>query len=121
MALKRRGDGSMVRAGDMTIEVYIKQPTLTEDGQGGRTGTPATVATVWANVIPLAASRALAYGMVMNNKPHEVDMRWEEDAYTLDEDTTLVEVVSGRILHVHSVIDVDRKAERAKLVCTEKK
>ena len=121
MALRKRGDGSRVRAGDMSIQVYVKQQTLTEDGQGGRTGAMSTVATVWANIIPLAASRAMSYGMVMTSKPHDVDMRWEANKYTLDEDTVLVEVVSGRTLYIHSVIDVDREAERAKLVCIEKK
>ena len=111
----------MVRSGDMDLQVYIKQNTLTEDNQGGRTGSPSTVATVWANIIPLSANRALSYGIVMTNRPAEVDLRWEDDAYTLTEDDYLEEVVSGRKHYIHSVINVDRRSERAKLVTVEKK
>ena len=49
----------------MTREVYIKQQVLTEDGQGGRTGVLTEVARAWANIIPLPASRALSFGMVL--------------------------------------------------------
>ena len=124
MALTRRGDGTRVRSGDMTHQVRIKQYTFDEDGQGGRIKTsasPITVGTAWANIIPLAASRALAYGMLMTNHPHEVDMRWEADKYTLDEDTTLVVVEGGQVLYVHSVLNADLRNERAKILCTEKK
>lgn len=121
MALTKRGDGSRVRAGDMTRELYVKQATTTSDSQGGRTGVRASTGTAWANVIPLPASRALAYGMVLTDKPHEVDMWWEDEAYTLDEDTILEDVVSGQILYVQSVINADLEHYRAKLVCKEKK
>lgn len=121
MALTRRGDGSRVRSGDMTHEISIKQQTLTGDGQGGRTGVLAEVGKAWANIIPLAASRALSYGMVMNNKPHELDMRYEADKYTIDEDTVLEVVEGGQVLYVHSVLNADLKYQRAKILCTEKK
>ena len=121
MALKRRGDGSRVRAGDMTRELIIKQQVLTDDGQGGSTGVLTEMARAWANVIPLPASKAISYGMVLIDKPHEVDMWWEEDAYTLDENTILEDVESGQILYVQSVINADMEHYRAKLVCKEKK
>lgn len=105
----------------MDHQVQIKQSTYTEDSQGGRTGNVSTVATVWANIMPLAASRALGYGMVMNNKPHEVDMRYEAGLYTLDEDSYLVVVETGQTLYIHSFINVDMKYERAKLLCQEKR
>jgi head-tail adaptor len=121
MALRRRGDGSRVRPGDMTREFILKQHTLTEDGQGGRTGAMAEVARIWANVIPLTATRALSYGMVMNSRPHELDAHWEEDAYTLTEDSILEDVVSGQVLYIHSVLDADLEHYRAKILCTEKR
>lgn len=105
----------------MTREYDLKNPTLTDDNQGGRTAVHAVVGTVWANVIPLPAARALSYGMVMNNRPHELDMHWEEDAYTLDEDSILVDKISGQVLYVHSVLNADMESYRAKVLCTEKR
>jgi len=73
MALKRRGEGEYVRAGDMRTEVTIQQLTQASDGQGGRTGTSADIKTTWANLMPLSASRALAYGIPMTNRPYDID------------------------------------------------
>ena len=77
--------------------------------------------TTWANLIPLSANRALAYGISFNNRPYEVDMRWNDEDYTLDEDSYLELVTTGQKLYIHSVINVDFIFKKAKLVCTEKK
>jgi len=122
MALKKRGEGLTVRTGDMDHQVQIKRGTLTGDGQGGRTASAnPTIVTVWANLMPITASRAQAYGMTMNNKPHEIDMRWEQDAYELTENDTLVVVATSQVLYVHSVLNVDKKYERMKVLAVEKK
>lgn len=111
----------MVRCGDMQHQVHIQQGTPTGDGQGGRTSDYATVATVWANLMPITANRVQAFGVTMNNKPHEVDMRWENEAYTVTEDDKLEVVETGQVLYVHSVLNVDKRYERMKLVAVEKR
>lgn len=121
MALKRRGDGRTVRAGDMNHQVRIIQSTQASDSQGGRTGTPSTVAIVWTNIIPIAASRAQAYGLTMTNKPQEIDMRYEDDAFVLTEDDVLEVVETGQTLYVHSVLNADKEYKRYKIVAVEKK
>ena len=121
MALKQRGDGTRVRAGDMDHQLNIQQPTQVTDGQGGRTGTFSTVDTVWGNLIPLTANRAQAYGITMNDKPHEIDLRWESEKYTITEDDRLQIVETGQILYVHSVLNVDKRYERMKILAMEKR
>lgn len=111
----------VVRSGDMDHQVQIQQATYTSDGQGGRTAVYATVATVWANLMPITANRAQAYGMSMNDKPHEIDMRWEADKYELTEDDYLVVVATSQVLYVHSVLNVDKRYERMKVLAVEKK
>lgn len=111
----------MVRAGDMDHQVEIKQATQTSDGQGGRTSVFATVATVWANLIPLPAGRTQAYGLTMNDKPHEIDLRWENTAYQVSEDDQLEVVETGQLLYVHSVLNVDKRYERMKILAVEKR
>jgi hypothetical protein len=79
------------------------------------------VATVWANLMPITASRAQVYGLTMNNKPHEIDMRWESTKYELTEDDKLVVVATSQVLYVHSVLNVDKKYERMKVLAVEKR
>jgi SPP1 family predicted phage head-tail adaptor len=121
MALRRRGDGQTVRAGDMSRQVRIKKYTQSSDGQGGRTGTASTVATVWANIIPVAANRVQAYGLTMTNKPYEIDMRYNDTDFTVDEDDVLEVVETGQVLYVHSAINADVRNERYKVLAIEKK
>lgn len=110
----------MVRCGDMDHQIKVHQGTSTDDGQGGRTTVYASVATVWGNIIPLSVGRAQSLGMTVNNKPHEIDLRWESGLYTLTEDDKLEVVETGQILYVHSVINTDKRYERAKVVAVEK-
>lgn len=121
MVLKRRGSGEHIRVGDMTHQVRIRKATQASDSQGGRTGTPTVLATVWANINPIAAARAQAYGMTMNNQPMELDMVYDNFDWTLDEDDTLEVVETGQILYVHSVVNVDMANKRLKLLTTEKR
>ncbi len=122
MALRKRGEGEFVRSGDMDHQVQIKRGTLTDDSQGGRIASAnPVIATVWANLMPITANRAQAYGMSMNDKPHEIDMRWEQDAYELTENDTLVVVETSQVLYVHSVLNVDKRYERMKVLAVEKK
>ncbi|KKL66823.1 hypothetical protein LCGC14_2141130 [marine sediment metagenome] len=121
MALRKRGEGEYVRSGDMDHQVQIFQATKTGDGQGGRTSDYAAVATVWANLMPITASRAQVFGLTMNDKPHEIDMRWETDKYELTEDDYLVVVATSQRLYVHSVLNVDKRYERMKVLAVEKK
>jgi head-tail adaptor len=123
MALRKRGDGQSVRAGDMDHQVRIKRITQSSDSQGGRTsdGSPVTVATVWANLMPITASRALSYGIPMTNKPHEIDMRYEETDFVITEDDYLEVIATSQVLYVHSVLNVDKRYERTKILAVEKK
>ena len=120
MALKQRGTGQHIRVGDMTHQVDITTKTMTDDGQGGRTSSAATTVRVWANLIPINAGRAQAFGLTMNNKPHEIDMLWYA-SYVPDENDKLVVVETSQVLYVHSVINVDKKYQRCKVMAVEKK
>jgi len=121
MALKRRGDTRRLRSGDLDHQVRIKRMSQTTDGQGGRIGTESTIATIWAKLEPLNASRSLAYGMTLNNRPYQVMVQYEEDAYTLDEDCWLELVASGQKLYIHSVINTDMRYRQMEILATEKR
>lgn len=120
MALRQRGDQSRIRAGDLNIRVYVKRDTQTTDNQGGRTGTPATLDTVWASIEPTGATRAQAHGITMVQRPSDVIVRYNSDI-TLDEDCYLEEVVSGRVHYIQEVNEVNRRKRIMKLIVTEKK
>ena len=120
MALKRRGTGDHIRVGDMTHQVDITTKTLADDGQGGTISSGTTTVRVWANLIPINASRAQQFGMTMNNKPHEIDMLWFA-SYVPDENDKLVVVETSQTLYVHSVINVDKKYFKCKVLAVEKK
>jgi len=105
----------------MRWRLSLKAPGSTSDGQGGKlAGTLTEVAKIWGNVIPLSVNRALAFGITMVNKPQEIDMRLE-DGITITEDHVLEIVDTGQILYVHSVIDVDKRQNRYRVVTVEKR
>ena len=120
MALKQRGQGQHVRVGDMTHQVDITTKTLADDSQGGRISSGTTTVRVWANLIPINAGRAQQFGLTMNNKPHEIDMLWYED-YVPDENDKLTVVETSQVLYVHSVLNVDKKYFRCKVMAVEKR
>jgi len=105
----------------MDHQVNIQQlSTLTGDGQGGRTGSHATVATVWAAIIPLSVSKSLSYGIPLKNKAYEISMAYDPDV-TLTEDDILEVVETGQVLYIDSVIDVDKKYNQWKVLATQKR
>ena len=104
----------------MTHQVDITTKTLTDDDQGGRIASGTSTVRVWANLNPISANRAQAYGLTMNNKPHEIDMLWYED-YVPTEDDKLVVVETSQVLYVHSVINVDKRYYRCKVMAVEKR
>lgn len=66
-----------MRIGDLKERVEIQQPSTTADGQGGRSTTWATLATVWAAVQMMSAREAIeaaaigaqqAYQLVIRNR-----------------------------------------------------
>lgn len=65
----------MARLGKMRHRVEIQTETLAADGGGGGASTWATVATVWAEVIPLSGMEALRAMQLNNPVTHEVRMR----------------------------------------------
>ena len=120
MALRRRGAGQSVRPGDMTHQLEIYTASQVSDGQGGRMPTWSKSATVWANINPIAASRAQSYGLTMNNKPHEIDLYWF-DSYVPNEDDKMIVAETSQVLYVHSVINVDKEYYRCKILAIEKR
>lgn len=120
MALKQRGTGMYPRVGDMTHQIDITTKTLADDSQGGRISSGTTTVRVWANLMPVNASRAQQFGMTMTSKPHEIDLLWYE-GYVPTEDDKLVVVETSQVLYVHSVINVDKKYHRCKVMAVEKK
>ena len=105
----------------MRHQVLIKQATNTADGHGGRTAVWAEVAKGWANIKPVSVTRALSYGLTLTNKAYELDMVYENTAYTLDEDTVLEIRDTGQTLYIQSVLDTDLRNYRYTILATEKK
>ena len=104
----------------MTHQLVITTKTLADDGQGGMTSSGTTSKTVWGNPIPINAARAQAYGLTLNNKPHEIDMWWFAD-WVPTEDDKLVVKETSQTLYVHSVLNVDKKYQRCKVMAIEKR
>ena len=121
MALKQRGQGQYVMAGDMDHQLEIETLSYTDDGKGGRVsdGSPTTVK-AWGNLMPINAARAQSFGITMTSKPHEIDMRYAA-GYIPEEGDKITVVETSQVLYVHSVVNTDMRYERVKVMATEKK
>ena len=108
-----------VDIGQMNQTLIIKSVNPTTDSGGGMTeGTPTTVATIWANIIPLTGSRALEFAQITNGKPYDITINYPIGDFTIDETNILT--FDSRTLTIHSVVQIDESLKQYKIIAYEK-
>lgn len=68
----------MTTAGSLNKRVQVMTMTDARDELGGRSNTPALVATLWARVTPTGGSAAYATGRMESSRTHLVTFRMTE-------------------------------------------
>lgn len=100
--------------GGLRRRAVLEQPLDVPDEIGGllRTWTP--VATVWAQVLPLAGVERREGGREETAITHRVLIRWRPDVTGASR-----LVVEGRVLAVHAAVDHDPQRRFMMLQCQE--
>jgi SPP1 family predicted phage head-tail adaptor len=72
----------MTAPGDLRDRIVLEQAVETPDGAGGATRTYATVATLWAALVPIAARGEVDADSLAANVTHRIVMRFRSDMTT---------------------------------------
>jgi SPP1 family predicted phage head-tail adaptor len=100
----------MLRAGDLREHVTIQQKTNTANGQGGRTSTWSTLATVFAKVEAVDGAETIAAGGVTALQRYRVTIRYRADVGPTNRISWTPYLSStARTLEVHSAPPPNRE------------
>ena len=107
-------EGFRLRAGKYCHQVYLQAPAKTYDAEGQEVITWTTVATVWAEVVPLTGKEYFAAKAVNSELTHRVTIRYRRNVKT-----TWRVLYGTRVLEIMSVADVEEKHVELELLCKE--
>ncbi|WP_310474099.1 phage head closure protein [Sandarakinorhabdus sp.] len=99
-------------AGRLRNRVVIEAPAHTPDGAAGRRTAWRRVASVAAEVLPLAGNDALEDLVVRTAQAYRVTIRWRAGI-----DTRHRLVWNGLALKINSAVDPDQRRERLQMAC----
>jgi len=102
----------------MREAVTIQALNPTTDNQGGMTeGTPTTVASMWAKVSPMTASRTLAEFQLTGSQGYEITINYRSDV-TINQRNILT--WNSKTLQIHSVRMQDENRKQFIILAYEK-
>jgi SPP1 family predicted phage head-tail adaptor len=94
----------MLTAGALRDRVTVQQKSTTADGQGGRSTTWATLATVFAQVLAMSARERLAQASIGALQAYTVIVRYRADITpAMRISWTPYRATSAKTLEIHSV------------------
>lgn len=99
-------------AGRLRNRVVIEAPAHTPDGAAGRRTAWRRVATVAAEVVPLAGNEGLDDDVVRAVQGLRITIRWRPGI-----DTKHRLLWNGQPLKINSVVDPDQRRQRLQIVC----
>lgn len=110
----------MVSIGQLSERLTIQQKTTTDDGQGGRAKSWATLATVWGSVVPVSMGEKLQAAAIGAVLAYKVTLRYRADV------TPQMRVLwtpflsqTTKTLEIHGVQPMDGERSRLSLDCSE--
>lgn len=106
--------GSRPRAGKYRHQVYLQAPAKTFDTEGQEVVTWTTVATVWAEIVPLTGREYFQAKAVNAEIADRVTLRYRRGIKT-----TWRLLYGVRALEIISVADVEEKHIELELLCKE--
>lgn len=99
-------------AGRLRNRVVIEAPAHTPDGAAGRRTAWRRVASVAAEVLPLAGNDGLEDGVVRAAQAYRITIRWRAGL-----DTRHRLIWNGQPLKINSMVDPDQLRQRLVLAC----
>jgi SPP1 family predicted phage head-tail adaptor len=104
-----------IRAGALRHQIALQAKTRTSDGQGGHTFAWATIATVWARVVPSQLSGDSAEAdQTVSRRAYEITIRRRAGV------TSALRVLRGsQVLEITAVLPSDDTPDALTLECRE--
>lgn len=102
-----------MRVGKMRNKVVLTTHTPVSDGAGGWTSSNATLATVWADMLPMGADKILRYGMTIEQQAFELILHWP---FSTDIDSKKAITVDGVGYRIKSVMPLSNMKDGVKLI-----
>ena len=103
-----------VRSGKLRHKIAIQQITVTQDANGDTTKTWATVASPWANVVPVSGREYFNAKQHTSEISHTVEIRYDASI------TPKMRVLhNSRYFDIESVINEDERDKQTTLMCRE--
>jgi len=101
-------------AGRLNRRVTIKSRTETSDSQGGYTTTWSTLASVWAEIVPISAREAFHRQGLQPGTTHRFKIRYRSDV-----DTTQQIYLGDRVFYIRGIQNLDERDRWLQLLCEE--
>jgi SPP1 family predicted phage head-tail adaptor len=106
--------GGPLRAGNLRHLITIRRQSLVDDGLGGQTREPQTVATVRAMVEGLDGREVMLAHALQGVSNYRITLRWREDLQSTDQ----VQLADGRNLNITSITDPDGRRIQLQIIAT---
>ena len=100
----------MTKIGDLDRRLVLQAPVETDDGEGGVTRSFATVTTLWAQVVPLAAGADVAADSLGAALRYAIVIRYRDDVTTrhqLQDGAAVYRVVAARPSADRRFLEID--------------
>jgi len=104
-----------VKSGALRSRLTLQRPVRTPDGQGGFTLTWQNVATVWAQITPLAGREYMFAEQLATGLTHQVSIRY----YTGLDPTWRGVTNDGETLNIRSASNPDSRKHEHALFCEQ--
>jgi SPP1 family predicted phage head-tail adaptor len=88
--------------GTLRQKVSLQSEAQTPDGAGGYTLAWTTLATVWANIIPISGNEVYAAGHLEGHATHKVTIRWRSD---ITPTTDMRLTYNSRVFNIRAVLN----------------
>ncbi|MDE1901664.1 MAG: phage head closure protein [Alphaproteobacteria bacterium] len=93
-----------MKIGDMRKQISIQQEQPTPDGAGGYALAWVTLATVWADIMPVSGRETFAAAHLEGRVTHKITLRWRGDVAITSDMRVLY---NTRAFNIHAVMNND--------------
>ncbi len=105
-----------MKIGQLRKQIHVQAEQPMPDGAGGYALAWATVATVWASLLPLSGREAFSAGHHEGRVTHKIIMRWPKD-FALTADMRVLYV--SRVFNIRAVFDDGERGRYATVLAEE--
>jgi SPP1 family predicted phage head-tail adaptor len=107
------------RPGDLRRRIQIQQRSMSQDSFGQQSTVWTTIATVWAEILPVAGTQLDRARSVYNETSHQVTVRWQPFLENIKLVGTYRLLYAGRFFDVGASMNEEERNRFVTLLCKE--